>query len=81
MYLVRVSVNEGKVFNHLFSRCETSLGVFVVAWLEVSLSVAGRTIKQVKHLVFFVLEVICVASEFALDLDLPAEKGRVLTVR
>ena len=81
LYLVRVGVDRGKVFNYLFGRCETSLRVFVVTWLEVLLSIASHIIEQVKHLVFFVLEVICVALEFALDLDLLAEKGRVLTVR
>ena len=45
------------------------------------LGVAGRTIKQVKHPVLLILEVISVAAELPLDLELPVKKRRVFSVR
>ena len=45
------------------------------------LGVSRYMVKQVEHLVFLVLEVIGVASELALDLELPAEERGVPSVR
>jgi hypothetical protein len=46
----------------------------------VFLSIAARTVEQVKHLVLLVLVVVGIAPEFALDLKLPAKERRILSV-
>jgi hypothetical protein len=45
------------------------------------LGIPAYTVKQVEHLVFLILIIVRITSEFALDLELPAKKHRILSVR
>ena len=45
------------------------------------LGVSAYIIKQVKHLVFFILVIVGVAPEFALDLELLAKESGILSIR
>ena len=80
-YSIGIDVNRRQVFQHFSCRDKASLRVFVVPGLQVLLGVSACTVKQVEHLVLLVLVVVGITPKFALDLELPAEEGGVLSVR
>ncbi len=45
------------------------------------LGIPAHIVKQVEHLVFLILIIVGITSEFALDLELLAKKRRILFVR
>ena len=79
-YGIRINVNGSQVVEYFFYYSETSLRVLIIPGLQVLLGVTARTIEQVKHFVLLILVIVGISSEFALDLELPAEERWVLSV-
>jgi len=80
-YGIGIDVNGSQVSEHLFGRYKASLRVFVIPGLQVLLGVSNCTVKHIEHFVLLILEVIGIASEFALDLELPTKEHRIPSIR